>query len=62
VSFGELTNVRQNETSGGVSELNDLLRSLSHTNVIAKNVPHGYDLSPNSRINNEVKAFNRKIV
>jgi hypothetical protein len=45
----------------GVREMNDFVKSLDHTNVIAINVQHRYDLTPNSCVNNEVKIFNRTV-
>jgi hypothetical protein len=49
--------VGRNETSVGVRALNDFVNSLDHTNVIVVNVPHRHDLTPNSCVNYEIKAF-----
>jgi hypothetical protein len=61
VVWGGTNDVGKNKTYAGVQALNDLVKSLSRTTVIAINVPHRHDLSPNSCVNNEVKVFNRKV-
>jgi hypothetical protein len=39
--------------------MKEIVKKYNHTNIIAVNVPHRYDLQAASCVNHEVKLFNR---
>jgi hypothetical protein len=55
-------NVTKNNSQGGLKYIVNFVEINSHTNIILVSVPHRYDLSDWSGVNNEVNTFNRKQV
>jgi len=61
--FGGGTNdVSKNNSQDGLKHITNFVKVKSHTNIILISVPHRHDLSEWSRVNSEVKAFNRMLV
>jgi len=60
--LGGTKNVKQNETRNGLNHMQTFVRKNSPTNVILMSVPHVCDLEMNPCVNNEGKAFNRKLL
>ena len=52
IVWGGTRDVGRNESNLGIRALKDFVRTHEHTNVIAINVPHRYDLVPTSCVNN----------
>jgi hypothetical protein len=62
VFWGGANDVSKNNSQDGLKQITNFLKRNSHTNVIIISVPHRHDLPEWSCVNNEVKAFNRKLV
>jgi hypothetical protein len=54
--------VAKNNTMKAFRRLVDFAKNSSHTNVILTSVPHRHDLMSSSCVNEEVRAFNRKLM
>jgi lysophospholipase L1-like esterase len=62
VFWGGANDVSKNNSQDGLKHMTNFVKRNSHTNVIIMSVPHRHDLPVWSCVNNEVKAFNRKLV
>ena len=54
--------VAKNDTMKAFRCLVDFAKNSSHTNVILASVPHRHDLMSSSCVNEEVRAFNQKVM
>ena len=61
VVWGGTRDVGRNETTKGLQQIRHFVDSHKQTNVIVMSVPHRHDLEPNSCVNEEVIAYNRKL-
>jgi lysophospholipase L1-like esterase len=53
--------ISRNDSKGFLSRLRKTLQVLSHTNVLLFNIPHRFDLIPESCVNTEVAKVNQKL-
>jgi hypothetical protein len=61
VVWGGTRDISRNESQKGLGQLRKFMERHSQTNVMAVNVPNRFDLEAHSCVNQEVKAFNRKL-
>jgi predicted RNase H-like nuclease len=54
--------VAKNDTMKAFRCLVDFAKNSGHTSVILASVPHSHDLMSSSCVNEEVRAFNRKLL
>jgi len=54
--------VAKNDTMKAFRYLVDFAKNSSHTNVILASAPHRHDLMSSTCVNEEVRAFNRKLM
>jgi hypothetical protein len=62
VVWGGTNNTGKNESYKGLSHISSFVKSRGHTNILIMNAPPRHVLDTASRINNEVKVFNRKLL
>lgn len=53
--------VHTNNLNNGLRYMSQFVNKITQTNIIMLTIPHSYDHSDTSNINNEVKKFNRKL-
>jgi hypothetical protein len=53
--------VSKDESQNFLSSLKKQLHSLTHTNVLLYNIPHRYDLIPESCVNAEIERVNKEM-
>ena len=58
---GGANNIHKNESIKGLKSVIQFVQNRSNTNVIIVNAPHRYDLEETSRVNKEIKVYNRKL-
>jgi hypothetical protein len=61
VVWGGTKEVGKYETQKGLHQIKNSVENHNQTNIIVKCIPYRYDLLINSRVNNEIKVFNRKL-
>jgi hypothetical protein len=61
VLWGGTKDVGRNETTDGLKQIEAFVKKNNHMNVILMNVPYRHDLDVNSRVNTDVRMFNRKL-
>jgi len=54
--------VAKNNSKTALRHNRHFINSNNHTNIILISVPHRYDLKQSSCVNNEIRAFNRKLM
>jgi hypothetical protein len=62
VFWGGANDVSKNNAAKGFTQEINYLRRNQQTNCIVITVPHRFDLDDNSRVNTEVKMYNRKLI
>jgi hypothetical protein len=58
--MGGTNEVHTNNSKNGLRYMSQFVNKNTQTNIIMLTVPHSYDHSDTSNMNNEVKKFNRK--
>ena len=58
---GGTKDVLNSNTDNSLSLISQFAQRLIHTNVVVASVPHRYDLSASSKVNHEIRKFNRKL-
>jgi hypothetical protein len=61
VLCGGTMDIARNDSRQGLASISRFVENLDHTNVVAVDAPHRFDLDTSSCINKEVIAFNRKL-
>ena len=59
--WGGTKDVSRNETDKGLIQIRNSVNKNTNTNVLVMNLPHRHDLEQKSRVNDEMKRFNRKL-
>jgi len=59
---GGANKVAKNNSKTALRHIRNFINSNNHTNIILISVPHSYDLMQSSRVNNEIRSFNRKLM
>jgi hypothetical protein len=62
IFWGGSNDVSKNNSQEGLKHLVNFVQSNSHTNILLMCVPPRHDLTEWSCVNNEIKAFNRKLL
>ena len=62
VLWGGTNDVSKNNSTKGLTQEINYLRSNQQTNSIVITVPHRFDLDYNSCVNTEVKMYNRRLI
>ena len=58
---GGTRDISRNETDSAICQIKMFVQTHKNMNAIVMEAPCRYDLDPTSRVNNEVKTFNRKL-
>ena len=61
IIWGGTQDISRRESEQGIQQLIELIDKHQNTNIIFVEVPHRYDLMPDSRVNDEIKTFNKKL-
>ena len=56
------TNDMNRNFSNAFNNITNFIRSANHTNIILISVPHRYDVTNSSDVNNKIKVLNRKLL
>jgi hypothetical protein len=59
--IGGTKDVLNSNTDKSLNLISQFAKRLTHTNVVVAPVPHHYDLSASSKVNQEICKFNRKL-
>jgi len=62
VIWGGSNDIAKNEVNSGLSHIINFVKQRKNTNVLLVDAPTRFDLSPESCVNREVLAFNRKLL
>jgi lysophospholipase L1-like esterase len=61
VIWGGANDIYRNEAKSGFRCLHNFIKQRTNSNILTLTIPHRYDLSPLSCVNNEIHSYNRKV-
>jgi hypothetical protein len=61
IFLGSTNDISRNEVQKGLRSLKNFTQRTINKNLILLGAPHRYDLPPQSRINTEVKLYNKRL-
>jgi hypothetical protein len=61
IVWGSTKDISRNESTKGLSQIRNSVRINKNTNIMVMNLPNRQDLHATSRVNQEIKVFNRKL-